>query len=290
MIRRNARLRREYMYRKSLEGKERALYERKKQVRKALEEGTRIPTELRGEEADLRADLQFDDALTEAPASSIDDEYRHAGIRDPKVLVTTSRNPSSRLTQFASEMRLMFPNAQRINRGATVVKELVDACRSNDVTDLVIVHEHRGEPDGLIISHMPYGPTAYFNMTGCVLRHDIKDANLGTMSEAYPHLIFDRFDTPLGKRVQTILKYLFPVPKPDTKRVLSFVNRNDFISFRHHVYERPHGKDVELREVGPRFELRLYQIKLGTVDMKEAEDEWVLRPYMTTAHKRKAIG
>ena len=41
-------------------------------------------------------------------------------------------------------MRLVFPNSHRINRGNYVVKELADACRANDVTDLVIVHEHRG--------------------------------------------------------------------------------------------------------------------------------------------------
>ena len=37
MIRRNARLRREYLYRKSLEGKERAEYERKRKIREALD-------------------------------------------------------------------------------------------------------------------------------------------------------------------------------------------------------------------------------------------------------------
>jgi hypothetical protein len=37
MLRRNARLRKEYLYRKSLEGKERATYERKRQIRKALD-------------------------------------------------------------------------------------------------------------------------------------------------------------------------------------------------------------------------------------------------------------
>jgi hypothetical protein len=37
MIRRNARLRKEYLYRKSLEGKEKATYERKRLVRKALD-------------------------------------------------------------------------------------------------------------------------------------------------------------------------------------------------------------------------------------------------------------
>ena len=43
-------------------------------------------------------------------------------------------------------MRLVFPNSHRINRGNYVVKELADACRANDVTDLVILHEHRGVP------------------------------------------------------------------------------------------------------------------------------------------------
>ena len=41
---------------------------------------------------------------------------------------------------------MIFPNSQRINRGNYVVKDLVDACKANDVTDLIIVHEHRGEP------------------------------------------------------------------------------------------------------------------------------------------------
>jgi U3 small nucleolar ribonucleoprotein protein IMP4 len=59
---------------------------------------------------------------------------------------------------------------------------------------------------------------------------------------------------------------------------------------RHHVYEKPKGaKSVELKEVGPRFELRLYQIKLGTMDQSEAEDEWVIRPYMNSARKRTAL-
>ena len=47
---------------------------------------------------------------------------------------------------------------------------------------------------------------------------------------------------------------------------------------------------MELIEVGPRFEMQLYQIKLGTIEMAEAENEWVLRPYMNTAYKRQALG
>jgi U3 small nucleolar ribonucleoprotein protein IMP4 len=33
----------------------------------------------------------------------------------------------------------------------------------------------------------------------------------------------------------------------------------------------------------------VYQIKLGTVDISEADSEWVLRPYMRTAKKREQL-
>jgi len=263
------------MYRKSLEGKERLLYEKKRKIRQALEEGKPIPTELRNEEANLRKEIDLEDDQTTVLKTHIDDEYANAAENDPKILLTTSRSPSSRLTQFVK-----------------VISEIVEACRSHEFTDIVVVHEHRGEPDGLIVCHLPFGPTAYFGLYNVVTRHDIKDKKVvGTMSEAYPHLILHNFSTKLGERTANILKYLFPVPKTDTKRIITFANQSDYISFRHHVYEKPGGpKSIELKEVGPRFELRLYQIKLGTLDQKEAQSEWVIRPYMNTAKKQKILG
>jgi U3 small nucleolar ribonucleoprotein protein IMP4 len=282
MIRRNTRLRKEYIYRKAIEAKDRQILERKQALKNALAEGKQIPTELRNESETLKNDLLFDEHQ-EDMQTHIDDEYAQAGVHDPKVLITTSRDPSSRLQQFAKEMKLIFPNSQRINRGNYVIKDVVNACKSNEVTDLIILHEHRGQPDGMIVSHFPYGPTAYFTLNNVVLRHDIPDR--GTVSEAYPHLIFNNFTTKLGTRVSNILKYLFPVPKDDSKRVITFANDSDYISFRHHVYYKI-GQDIQLAEVGPRFEMKLYEIKLGTADITEADVEWTYRPYMNTTKKR----
>lgn len=33
--------------------------------------------------------------------TNVDDEYRWAGVEDPKIMITTSRDPSSKLKQFA---------------------------------------------------------------------------------------------------------------------------------------------------------------------------------------------
>ena len=148
-------------------------------------------------------------------------------------------------------MRLVFPNSHRINRGNYVVRELAEACRANNVTDLIVLHEHRGVPgetcrvsvftstsdetlaiDAMIVSHFPHGPTVYFTLSNVHLRHDIGTYKNSTVSEQYPHLIFENFTSRLGKRVQDVLKYLFPVPKEDSKRVMTFANENDFISFR----------------------------------------------------------
>jgi U3 small nucleolar ribonucleoprotein protein IMP4 len=35
--------------------------------------------------------------------------------------------------------------------------------------------------------------------------------------------------------------------------------------------------------------MKLFQVRLGTVDQPEAESEWVLRPYMSTGKKRERL-
>jgi len=287
-MRRNQRLRREYIFRKSLQGKVRADFEKKRAIQKALNEGKVVPTEFRNEYDDLKLEMDAEDAEHTGAPNMIDDEYNTAGLYDPKVLITTGRNSTAKNKQFVKEMNLIFPGATRLNRGSMSVRELVGACRKNAYSDLVVIHESHGRPDGMIISHMPHGPTAFFALSDLVMRHDLPTSSIKTVSEEKPHLIFDAFTTQVGRRCQAILKYLFPVPKPDSRRLMTFANRDDYILFRHHVYKK--GEEgIELREVGPRFTLRLYQILLGTLDQREADNEWVLRPYMNSAARRKIL-
>lgn len=286
MLRRDVRMRKEYLFRKSLEGKDKEKYEKKRKIRNALASGVQVPTELRDEAEDIVGKLNLEDA-GHIDDGMMDNEYARAGVEDPKVFITTSHDPSAKLRQFVKELKSIIPNSQKMNRGEAQLKGLVDACRSNGVTDLIIAHETRGVPDGLIISHLPYGPTAYFALLNTVMRHNIAALDK-SLPEQYPHLIFHNLTTPLGERLQDILKYLFPVPKEESKRVVTFANENDFISFRQHVYKKE-GKLVTLRELGPRFEMKLYKIIVGTLEMKDADVEWTLRPYMNTAAKRQFL-
>ncbi|VUG15973.1 IMP4 [Brettanomyces bruxellensis] len=286
MLRRQARERKEYLYRKAQQLKEEAKIEKRHQLAQALATGKNLSKDI-ADDQQLQKDFLYDETI-QKENEEVDDEYaRLSGFVEPKVVITTSRSPSARLSQFTKEMRLMIPNSIRINRGNYIMPALVGSCKRSGITDIVVIHEHRGVPSTLTVSHLPYGPTAVFTLHNVVLRHDIY--NVGNISEAYPHLIFENFTTKLGQRISTILKNIFPPGvKKESPRVISFVNKNDFVSVRQHLYVKTKD-DVELSEVGPRLEMRPFSIKLGTLDDEDADVEWMLRRFVRTASRKNYL-
>lgn len=266
---------REFIHNRMVESQQKATQERKERLTSFMSKGKDLPRDLRDDAMSLYKLSTYDDA--ESGKRSIDDEYQFMGAEDPKVAVTTSRDPSAPIKHFARELFQMIPNAQRVNRGQTDLKTLVDHCRKHEMTDIVIVHGTHGNPDCLVVSHLPNGPTAYFTLQQVKMRRDIADAP--PLSSAFPHLVFEDLTSNLGKRVKDILQALFPVPKPESRRLISFVNRSDWISVRQHTFRKTQGK-IELTEIGPRMEMRLFKIVLGTLEMTEAETEFALRSFI----------
>lgn len=295
--RRQARERRDYLYRKALQLKDASIAERRAKLKQSLDSGKPLDPSIANDRR-LREDFKYDESLPvgdpkakgAAEEIDIDDEYAvTSGLVDPRPLVTTSRDPSSRLSTFAKEIRLLMPTSIRLNRGTLVLNDLVASASASALSDMVILHEHRGTPTAITISHLPHGPTASFSLHNVVLRADIPNAARGTVSESYPHLIFEGFTTKLGKRVVQILSHLFP-PREAGKvgsRVVTFKNIEDSIEVRHHVFVKTGYQDVELAEVGPRMTMRLFEIKGGTLEKGAGGDvEWALTQYTRTSKKK----
>ncbi|GMM27707.1 snoRNA-binding rRNA-processing protein [Martiniozyma asiatica (nom. inval.)] len=286
MLRRQARERREYLYRKAQQLREQSTTLRRQQLSNSLATGKPLAQEV-AEDEQLKKDYLYDSSLQDSNIQ-LDDEYSSlSGIIEPRIIITTSRNPSTRLSQFTKELKLLFPNAVRLNRGNYIMSTLVETCKKSGITDILVVHEHRGVPTSITISHLPHGPTFTFSLHNVVLRHDL--INGGNQSEVYPHLIFNGFSTELGNRCINGLKHLFPPGvKSESPRVISFINKDDFISVRQHLYAK--DKDgVELSEMGPRFELRLFEVRLGTLDDKDADVEWMLRRFVRTGNRKNYL-
>ncbi|PLB36415.1 snoRNA-binding rRNA-processing protein IMP4 [Aspergillus candidus] len=290
MLRRQARERRDYLYRRALLLRDASIAEKRAQLKASLASGKPLDPSIADDKA-LREDFKYDESLEkDGDAVDLDDEYAlTSGIVDPRPIVTTSRNPSVRLGAFAKEIRLLLPTSIRLNRGNTVLPDLVSSANGAGMSDMILLHEHRGTPTAMTISHLPHGPTASFSLHNVVLRADIPNSARGTVSESYPHLVFEGFNTKLGARVVQILKHLFP-PREGGKvgnRVVSFVNKEDSIEVRHHVFVKTGYRDVELAEVGPRMTMRPFEIRGGSIEKNSSGDvEWALTQYTRTSKKK----
>lgn len=295
MIRKQARQRRDYLYRKAIILREAEISEKRAKLRASLATGKPLDPSIANDQQ-LRKDYAYDESRPDRNANEeldLDDEYSQlSGIVDPRVLVTTSRDPSARLSAFAKEIRLLLPTAIRLNRGNLILPELTRSAQAAGLSDIVLLHEHRGVPTALTLSHFPHGPTASFSLHNVVLRHDIPGSIRGTVSESYPHLIFDGFTTRLGERVVKILKHIFPPREPVASkaklgnRVVTFKNIDDTIEVRHHVFVRTGHDSIELSEVGPRMSMKLFEIRSGTLENKDGDVEWHLNQYTRTSRKK----
>lgn len=95
-IRREVRLRKEFLYKRELDAQQSVRSDKKRKLQDAIDTGKSIPTEIVAESRQLQHEMELD-----LSSSNVDDEYANLGTRDPKVCVTTSRDPGSRLKQFA---------------------------------------------------------------------------------------------------------------------------------------------------------------------------------------------
>ncbi|KAF1983956.1 Brix-domain-containing protein [Aulographum hederae CBS 113979] len=296
MIRRRARERRDYLYRRALTLRDAEIAEKRAKLKASLASGKPLDPTI-ADDKSLRENYKFDESRADRTTEEelgLDDEYAHlSGVRDPSVLVLTSRDPSVRLEAFSKEIRLLLPTGIRINRGNYVMSTIVASAQARGLTDIVLLHEHRGTPTAMTVSHFPHGPTASFSLHNVVMRHDIPNSARGTVSESYPHLIFEGFTTKLGKRVMQILKHIWPPRAPVTNsakslgtRVITFKNVEDSIEMRHHVFVKTGYQSVELAEVGPRMTMRLFEIRAGTLENKEGDVEWHLNQYTRTSRKK----
>jgi len=210
----------------------------------------------------------------------------------PKMLVTTADHGSHRTIKFARDLADVVPNAKYYYRKGLPLKKIIKQCESNGYTELIVINEDRRVPNGLILCHLPDGPTAHFKLTSSKLAKEMTKMKKRCKKfdkEVKPEVILNNFNTMLGHRVGRMLASVFHYdPDFEGRRVVTFHNQRDYIFFRHHLYGfSEDGKKVGLREIGPRFTLKLRSLQKGTFDSKYGEFEWVHKRHeMETSRRR----
>jgi len=209
---------------------------------------------------------------------------------EPKVLITSADNPHSKTISFVKEMTRVIPNASPFWRKNSSIKKMVKKAVENNYTDIVVVNEDNRIPNGLVISHLPDGPTAHFRLSNVKVSSMIK-RNYREITSHRPEVILNGFSTRLGHTVARMLASLFHYdPQFHGKRAMTFHCQRDYIFVRHHRYEFKSTEKCKLRELGPRFTLKLRSLQKGTFDSKTGEYDWIIsnkRHELETGSRRR---
>mmetsp|Transcript_11537 Transcript_11537/g.28777 ORF Transcript_11537/g.28777 Transcript_11537/m.28777 type:complete len:212 (+) Transcript_11537:3005-3640(+) len=209
-------------------------------------------------------------------------------IRNPKIFITTSRLPSSILMKFTGDFEKIFTNSFKLCRGKKFLTNLIEICITKGGTDIILIHEYRGIPDALVISHLPKGPSAYFTIKKVVFSPKKWKKKTNNFP---PHILIDNLTSQVGKRLCGIFSSLFPFPNYKSKRIISFIGKDNQILFRHFLYQKKKIKEKTslLHELGPSFDMFPYKISLGNFGEKNQEIEWNFSSFIKTMGKKSFL-
>lgn len=146
---------------------------------------------------ELRKELEIDDFS----------EY-FAREYNPKVLITYADNPVTKTRKFGIELARIIPNALAKIRNRSSIKKMVKSAVRENFTDLIIINENNREPNGLVVVHLPNGPTAHFKLSNVRITKEIHRSHL-EFTKHRPEVILTNFTTRLGLSVGRMLGALF---------------------------------------------------------------------------------
>lgn len=271
------------------------LRRQKKKEKKLRQEERKKEREALGDEAPPKLVPKTIDNMREYDETTVggkegteeDEEVEHDIVNDefseyfsksyvPKILITCSDNPHSKTIAFIKELTRIIPNSEPKWRKKSSIKKMVKDATKLEYTDIIIVNEDNRTPNGLVVTHLPEGPTAHFKLSNVKITKDLRK-DWKKITEHRPEVILNNFSTRLGHGIARMLAALFHYePQFTGQRVATFHNQRDYIFFRHHKYNFKSTEKVRLQEMGPRFTLKLRSYQKGTFDSKFGDYEWII--------------
>lgn len=265
-------------------------HERKKQIKKAIAAGEnvqkQVPRTLENtrEPDETMVNPEDEEIILDQDNDELSGYFKNEA--PPKVLITCSENPHTWTIRFCRQLKMLIQDSIFLYRRHSSIKKLVKEAHSRGFTNLVVVTEDRRHPTGMLVIHLPEGPTAFFRISSVKYCKKIK--NRTECTNHRPEIVLNNFKTRLGLSVGRLFSSLFQYnPEFHGRRVVTFHNQRDYIFVRHHRYEFKNESKVALQEIGPRFTLRLRSLQKNTFDTKFGEYEWILKRHeMETTRRR----
>jgi len=77
-------------------------------------------------------------------------------------MITTNKAPSVHLHTFIADLMAVFPNSAYYKRGTFELKKICAMASERGFTDMMVINENKKTANGVVLIHLPGGPTAHF--------------------------------------------------------------------------------------------------------------------------------
>lgn len=115
-----------------------------------------------------------DDEEVQADESLDEFSKYFQGEVEPKIIITSCYKPTKAMYEFIRDLLYVFPNSFYYKRQKFTIKQIVEAAKRRDYTDLLIINEDRKQFNAITHVHLPDGPTAYYKLSNVTLCRDIE--------------------------------------------------------------------------------------------------------------------
>ena len=158
-----------------------------------------IPRTIENTREEEETMVKADDS--EVLGDEADDEFAKyfSNETSPKIMITTRPKCSRKLYPFIGDLMQMIPQAFYYPRknNSTILEMCTDA-HEKKFTHLIMLAEKQKKCNGLLITHLPSGPTAFFRLSSFEEGATIQGH--GKPTSHIPELIMNNFGTRLGRR------------------------------------------------------------------------------------------
>ena len=97
-------------------------------------------------------------------------------LKRPKLMITTRPHPSGNLFAFINELMNLIPNSFYYKRGHFDLKQICQFANNKKFTHLLVLSEKNKQCNGVVVSHLPHGPTAFFKISSITYSNKIPNA------------------------------------------------------------------------------------------------------------------
>lgn len=243
----------EYLNRKEKEQIEESIRKSKEKLKECYDNDIVIPHELK-ERTELISEVLYNLHYDE-------------NQEDIKVFITTSREPSSMLREFAKRISLIF-NGKLISRGQMNQSDFMNMIISDNVGLLITVNESKGSPSNISFNFIKVAKNFHFT----ILNYKVnKSMEKRTVKENCA-LMVEGIENKIGLEFKNLISLIFKM-HDEFSRVLVLKNDDDLISFRHFFLEKQIVEDFF------NFDIKLYKVD------NEVEEEFVSRNFINSTKK-----